>query len=736
MMDLRIKLPDNAGEDIVYSLPFGFANDGEQVDGIFCTDREYIYIYTGGKVEEKYRISDFSEFVCRRQIGSSMAQGIREDGEAVCFCAFSQELFARYGEVMKLLEHYVRTGELLTETDEDEPVCPNCGLPLEGGSECVYCKSKGSTMLRLIKRIAPYKKFFITAVICTMASELIWVLMPYLDRIIIDDYVTPRVQEWSGFVSIVIAIVSLLLAAGVLELLNMRNSFKTALNIGRDLRQEVFEKSQQLSMNSLSKRTAGELINRVSGDAAKLEEFITANGKDAIVKLLSLLIIGVLLFVMDWRLALMTIVPVPFVFLIVKKLFNVMALRYTAVWKYSKNHSETLHDILNGIAVVRSFGSEAREIAHYEGCSVKWAKACVRAEIMWYLTIPFSEFVLTVGNFLVLYFGGSMILDRSMSLGELIQFTTYVAMLYEPIRWLIHIPRTLADTSVSAGKVFEILDMQSDVRDIEDPVELDIKGDIEFDDVYFGYKAYVPVLKGISCRINRGEMIGIVGHSGVGKSTMINLILRLYDCTQGEIRIDGVPIKNIAQHSLRSQVGVVLQETFLFDGSVLDNISYARPDAPFEDVIKAAKIANAHDFIVKLPDGYNTRVGNKGFQLSGGERQRIAIARALLHDPKIIILDEATASLDTQTEKQIQQALWRLTEGRTTIAIAHRLSTLSNADRLIVLDKGKLAEFGTHTELMKRQGVYYRLVMAQRETTKMKQATIKPGEVFCSTSSQ
>lgn len=236
------------------------------------------------------------------------------------------------------------------------------------------------------------------------------------------------------------------------------------------------------------------------------------------------------------------------------------------------------------------------------------------------------------------------------------------------------------------------------------------------------YKVYNPVLKDITCKINKGEMIGIVGHSGVGKSTMINLILRLYDCTQGEIRIDGVNIKDIAQHSLRSQVGVVLQETFLFDGNVLENIAYAKPDATFEEVIRAAKIANAHDFITKLPDGYNTRVGNKGYQLSGGERQRIAIARAILHDPKIIILDEATASLDTQTEKQIQDALGKLTKGRTTIAIAHRLSTLSNADRLIVLDKGRLAEFGTHAELMQKKGVYYKLVMAQRQTTKMKKA--------------
>jgi ATP-binding cassette subfamily B protein len=215
-------------------------------------------------------------------------------------------------------------------------------------------------------------------------------------------------------------------------------------------------------------------------------------------------------------------------------------------------------------------------------------------------------------------------------------------------------------------------------------------------------------------------MIGIVGHSGVGKSTMINLILRLYDCTGGRILIDGVDIKDIAQDSLRSKVGVVLQETFLFDGSVYDNISYAKPDASFEEIIQAAKIANAHDFIVKLPDGYNTRVGDKGFSLSGGERQRIAIARAILHNPRILILDEATASLDTQTEKQIQEALNRLTKGRTTIAIAHRLSTLSNADRLIVLDQGKLAEFGTHNELMQEKGVYYKLVMAQRQTTKMK----------------
>lgn len=727
-MQLIKKLPPAELDDIKYSLAFQFANDGEKVDGVFTVADSSIYVYVNGKLEEKYNILDFKEFECRRQVGSSMAQGILPNGDAVCFCAFTQEDFLRYAEIMKLLEHYVRTGELITDTGDDEPSCPKCGLPLYGSTECVFCQSKSSTLLRLLKLIGPYKKYFTIALVCTVLSQLIWVFMPYLDRLIIDKYVTPRYENWSGFIAIVITLVSMLLLAGIFEYFNMKNSFRTSLGIGRDLREEVFRKSQDLSMSSISRRTAGELINRVSGDVSKLEQFITANGKDAIVKIISLLIIGVLLFVMDWRLALLTILPIPFVLVLVKKLYSVMSIRYTKVWKHSTHHSETLHDILNGIRVVKSYGSEVREIERYEECSKKWARACTRAEIMWYMTIPFSRFVLTIGNFLVLYFGGSMILDRTMTLGELIQFTTYVAMLYEPINWMIELPRTLADASVSAGKIFEIIDERSEVSDIAEPVDIDIKGDIEFNDVYFGYKAYIPVLKGISCKINKGEMIGIVGHSGVGKSTMINLILRLYDCTQGEIRIDGVPIKNISQHSLRSQVGVVLQETFLFDGSVLDNIAYAKPDAPFEEIIKAAKIANAHDFIVKLPDGYNTRVGNKGYQLSGGERQRIAIARALLHDPKIIILDEATASLDTQTEKQIQQALSKLTEGRTTIAIAHRLSTLSNADRLIVLDKGKLAEFGTHNELMRKGGVYYRLVMAQRQTTKMKKVVPQTAE--------
>lgn len=722
-MNLKTSFPKGVEqESVLFSLPYDLTTDGKRVNGHTCIDDNEIVIYLDGEPVKRHYIDEFSEFKCEKNYGSSSLVGIRKDGTQVCLCVFRQQEFLRYAELSKLLDFYARTGRLITETDEDEPTCEKCGIPLDGASECPFCAKKSKLFLKLIKRVAPYKMYFIIAVLCTIFEQCVWIIVPNISRLIIDDYVTPKNTDWQGLIFLSVCLVGLVAFTCIPNRINMKCSFKVALNMGKDLREEVFAKSESLSMSAVTKKTAGELIRRVSGDAAKLEDFVTTNGKDLIVDLISLVVLVIIICCMNFKLAMLVLLPIPFVFLLVDKLFHVMAKRYTRVWRNMTEHDSTLHDILNGIRVIKSYGTEVKEIQKYSDCSLKAARSSVRAEIVWYLTIPFSELIMTVGNFLVLYFGGKLIIDGGLKLGELVQFTTYVSMLYDPIRRFIHIPKQLADAAVSASKVFEVLEDKNGLKESENPVELDIKGDIEFKNVYFGYREYDPVLKDISVRINKGEMIGIVGHSGVGKSTMINLILRLYDVTGGSVLIDGTDIRELSQKSLRSQIGVVLQETFLFDGSVLENICYAKPSATFEEVIRAAKIANAHDFITKLPDGYNTRVGNKGYQLSGGERQRVAIARAILHDPKIIILDEATASLDTETEKQIQEALGRLIKGRTTIAIAHRLSTLSEADRLIVLDKGKLAEFDTHENLMRNKGVYYKLVMAQRQTTKMKKA--------------
>ena len=462
-------------------------------------------------------------------------------------------------------------------------------------------------------------------------------------------------------------------------------------------------------------------MNRMGQDTEKIQNFIAEYGRDVIIRGFSLIVLSIILFVTDYRLAILVLLPLPPGLWMVSKLQNTIELKYWKQWRKHGQSSSLLHDILSGIRVVKAYGNEEIEVERYTKAADKVSEAMISAETFWSKTFPFLGYLITLGEFLVLWFAGNLILKDQMQIGELIQYTTYVSMIYVPLRWSIQLPRVLADTMVSGGKVFELLEQESELVEDKQAVEHTIHGDVTFNQVGFGYTVYEPVLKNVSCQIKAGEMIGIVGASGEGKSTLINLLMRLYDVTEGSIEIDGIDIRKFSQKSLRSQIGVVLQETFLFEGTILDNIAYSKPNATFEEIIEAAKIANAHEFIVKLPDAYHTVIGERGYTLSGGERQRVAIARAVLHHPKILILDEATSALDTQTEKKIQEALDRVIEGKTTFAIAHRLSTLKKADRLIVLNKGTIEEIGTHEELMKNESVYYNLVMAQRQTAHIKQ---------------
>jgi ATP-binding cassette subfamily B protein len=341
---------------------------------------------------------------------------------------------------------------------------------------------------------------------------------------------------------------------------------------------------------------------------------------------------------------------------------------------------------------------------------------------------PVLYFIMSIGNLIVWYVGGYQVIQdsaigaallpdrRAFTLGQFFTFIGYLAQFYGPLQFMSRIADFLSRSLASAERVFEVLDTESEVQDAREPVALPrIEGRVEFRRVTFGYEPHKPVLKDVSFSVAPGEMIGLVGQSGAGKSTTINLICRFYEVDEGAVLIDGVNIREIAQKDLRSQIGVVLQEPFLFSGSIYENIAFARPSASRDDIMAAAKAANAHDFIVQKPDGYDTQVGERGQTLSGGERQRVSIARAILHNPRILILDEATASVDTDTEKQIQDAIGRLIQGRTTFAIAHRLSTLRNATRLVVLKDGKVAEIGTHAELTEKKGEFHRLVEMQQQ---------------------
>lgn len=720
-MNLKVSFPTGVGEsDVAISLPFDIDDRAKKTVGHFTVTRNELCVYENDKKVRTIAVETLSDIRVEQLFGCSMLCVTDKNANESMVCAFSQKYFLKYAETAKIVDYYLKTGIFADGDDTPEPVCPKCGALLGGADECPFCSDKKGVWIKLIKRLKPYRRMFLISLASTFVLYALDVVRPIFQRVLIDDIIVPNNRDMPLFFKTAVCIFGVNLLCMLFRIWQEHCNFKISTAYGRDLRRDIFNKTQELSLSNVSRRTPGELISRISSDASRLQDFVTRYGKDMILQSVALVALLIIMFVTNPVLATIVVIPLPLAVFLSMQSYNILSIRYGRNWRYQCRASELLHDILHGIRVVKNYGGEQREIDAYANASKAWASSTKNAEIAWYLIKPPIDFVFSLGQFAALYFGGRMILGRELLLGELVQFMTYVGMLYAPIQWLTSLPRQLAQAGISAGKVFEILDERDDVRDSAEAKKVNIVGDIEFKNVYFGYKAYNPVLKGVSFKINHGEMIGIVGHSGAGKSTLINLVMRLYDPTGGSVEIDGIDLRDISQESLRSQVGVVLQETFLFNGSVLDNIRYAKPDASFEDAVNAAKIANCHDFITKMPDGYNTLVGERGYNISGGERQRIAIARAILHDPKIIILDEATASLDTHTEKQIQEALARLTEGRTTIAIAHRLSTLSGADRLIVLDKGKLAEIGTHNELLRKKGVYYGLVMAQKQTAKLK----------------
>lgn len=454
-------------------------------------------------------------------------------------------------------------------------------------------------------------------------------------------------------------------------------------------------------------------MNRVSRDTRQIREFMEQVFGDMLSTLVTMIVSLVMMFIISWKMSLLSLMFVVVVFVVTKAFWHHIRTIFHRQWLKFDDLSSNLQDIISGMRIVKSFGQEERESAKFTGKTREFAAIQKKNETFWAVFFPILTFLLGAGTYIAIYFGGIEVLDGDMTVGRLVQFVTYNGYLFGPLSWMTHLPRQVMQMVTSLNRIYDVLDEEPMLADKENSKAFPIKGAFEFEKVSFGYQTYEPVLENISFTVKPGEMIGLVGASGTGKSTLINLIMRLYDVDQGSITLDGCDLRDVQMESLHSQIGVVLQETFLFSGSILANIRFAKQDATLEEVIRAARAANAHDFICKTPDGYNTYVGEHGYNLSGGERQRIAIARAILNDPRILILDEATSALDTESEYLIQQALDRLVKGRTTFAIAHRLSTLRNADRLVVIDKHGVAEIGTHNELLEQKGIYYGLVNAQ-----------------------
>jgi ATP-binding cassette subfamily B protein len=480
------------------------------------------------------------------------------------------------------------------------------------------------------------------------------------------------------------------------------------------LRNRMFRKLQELSIDYYDKNSVGMLMTRFSSDVEMLHGFVSQIGHGFLINILLFAGIGVMLFTINAVLAFYVLIPIPFVLFGTWFFWHRIYPRYYKLWDSQTKMSSFLNGVLSGIRLVRAFAQEGREVKRFEKRSGDLRDSNRGVNLSVSAFNPMMAFLFSLGGLIVWYAGGKRVLAGYLSLGELMAFLSYIGMFYAPLSSITLLSNWFSGFTTATHRIFEILDTEPTLKPPENPVRIErMSGDIEFRNVTFGYEPYFPVLKNVSLKIKAGEMIGVVGKSGCGKTTLINLVCRFYDPQQGMVMIDGHDIRDVAGDDIHRNIGLVLQEPFLFRGSIADNISYGNPTATQKEIIAAAKAANAHEFIMQMPTGYDFLLGERGSGLSGGERQRIGIARALLCNPRVLILDEATSSVDTESEMKIQEALAMLSKGRTTIAIAHRLSTLRDADRIYVVDAGRIVESGSHNELMERKGVYWKLVEMQ-----------------------
>jgi ATP-binding cassette subfamily B protein len=684
------------------------------------------------KVALDVPLEKISGFRTQPLVGSGLLEAT-VDGRPVEIVRYSNALVGRFNRVAKLLDATVKGEEPPSDADlEERSRCPKCKRILpEFTRVCPACLDRKQVVRRLARYFKPYRSKVLIITVLMLLGTALETVAPRLLGYMVDNALVPgqkahaagqSVAPYMRVIGLMVALFALSKLLGlVLGITRGRIVAYLGGRITYDIRTQLYRALQRLSLSFYDKRQTGSILARVTNDTRELQNALIDGVQHFLVNILILIgIVGYMLW-MNWRLTLLVLIPAPLVvvssFVFWRRIFAMFRRYFHA----NSRMTSTLADVLAGIRVVKAFAQEEREVQRFDQRVGAVYEAIVKAERTWATYFPFLTFLTTTGAFIVWLYGGAQVVRGELSLGVFTAFLTYVAMFFGPLQFISRITDWLSRALTATERVFEILDTQPEVADARDAVPMPhIKGDVAFENVTFGYDKNKPVLKGVSIEVKAGEMIGLVGHSGAGKSTIINLVNRFYDVDSGSIKVDGVDLRKIRLKDLSEQIGIVLQEPFLFTGTISDNIAYAKPGATREEIMRAAKAANAHDFILKFPDGYDTIVGERGQTLSGGERQRISIARAILHNPRILILDEATSSVDTETEKQIQEAIARLVKDRTTFAIAHRLSTLREADRLVVMKEGRVAEVGTHEELLEMEdGEFRKLVEMQTEINQL-----------------
>lgn len=673
-----------------------------------------------------------------RQVSTGVLMG-KVDGAERYLCQFSNTRMEAFLRLCRLLEK-IKKKEEITKEDLDvkkgKECCPKCGMiyPDQERKVCPKCMDKKSILLRVVGYFKPYKAMLAVMVFCYVATAGLNLVWPYLSGTVLYDKVLKKDEAFLDMLhlpqgrfllALSVLVATMVLTKVVIQGLGILQGVFTAriaAEVIAKLKSQVFESMGKLSISFFTKRQTGGLMTRVSDDADEVSSFFIDGIPYFFINVGTILATCVIMFLLNPLLAIGSVVLMPILFFIsyrmLPRLWHYFGKRHRA----NRRLNGQMNENFTGARVVKAFGQEEQEMTRFtrnnarvRDAELDVAKFDCQFSALYYFVEDFLTFLVwAAGSALII--GGS-----GMELGLLITFSGYVGQLKWPLEFMSRIFRWYTNAMNSAQRMFEIIDAVPEVKEAPEPLRPEtLRGEIELKNVTFGYEPNKPILKDVSFKVEAGEVLGIVGRSGAGKSTLVNLISRLYDTGEGEVLVDGVNVKKYGFRELRRNVAMVSQETYIFVGTVAENIAYARPEATREEIIRAAVQASAHDFICKMPQGYDTILGPANRALSGGEKQRISIARAILADPKILILDEATSAVDTETELAIQKSLEQLEKGRTVLSIAHRLSTLRNAGHLIVLDDGRVAESGTHAELMEKKGIFYKLSQLQTKALAMR----------------